>query len=406
MRKQTVVLKFSIESVTIIGFVLPENRLPDNKSHHYVPRFYLRNFSRSGKSVDLFNVDSQRLIKNAPIKGQCCRDYFYGKNLENEKSLSAIEGQVADLFRIINKRVRLPHYFTAGHLLLCFHIATQAYRTQYAADAVNEVADGMIREILKHDRRVTQDMLAQGKFGYDDPALISIAHAVQIYPLLMDLECRVLLAPQGTEFITSDNPVVMYNKFMLWRTDGSNTGIASKGLQIFFPVWPFLTLVMYDRDVYHFGRAKLDPVRMASVIDVHELNMLQVAAASENVYTYSSAANIFKVAQEASRYRRKKKVVIRTFPYKSQGDQKSELIATSREDIRTNAVLGFMRVHKRAKNWLKDFISREFQPPVVVRDQALLARYEAHVKAVKDGKAAPEDIVKSIFERPVVDGTF
>lgn len=386
--------------------LLPENFLPANKSHHYVPRFYLRNFSRSGKSVDLFNINSQRLIKNAPIKGQCCRDYFYGKNSENEKSLSAIEGQVADLFRLINQRVRLPHYFTAGHLLLCFHIATQAYRTQYAADTVNEFTDGMMREIMKHDRRITQDMLSQGKFGYDDPALISIAHAVQAYPLFMDLECRVLLAPRGTEFITSDNPVVMYNQFMLWRTHGSNTGIASKGLQIFFPIWPFLTLVMYDRDVYHLGRAKSDLVHMASAIDVHELNLLQVVAASENVYTFSSAANIFKVAQDASRYLRKKKVVVRTFPQPSQGERKSEIIATSHEDIRTNATLGFMRLHKRAKAWLKDFRSQRFQPAVVVRDQALMARFEAHAKAVKDGKAAPEDAIKSIFGKSVVDGTF
>lgn len=208
--------------------------MPDNKSHHYVPRFYLRNFSQSGKNVDLFNVDSQRLIKNAPIKGQCCRDYFYGKNPDNEKSLSSVEGQVAELFRLISEQVRLPHYFTAGHLLLCFHIATQASRTQYAADVVNAMADGMMREILKHDPSITPDMLAQVKFGYDDPAVISMGHATVGFPLLMDLECRVLLAPQGTEFITSDNPVVMYNQFMLWRTDGSNTGMASKGLQIFF----------------------------------------------------------------------------------------------------------------------------------------------------------------------------
>ena len=79
------------------------NLVPDNKSHHYVPRFYLRNFSRSGKSVDLFNIDSQRLIKNAPIKEQCCRDYFYGKNPDNEKSLSAAEGEVAQLFRLISQ---------------------------------------------------------------------------------------------------------------------------------------------------------------------------------------------------------------------------------------------------------------------------------------------------------------
>lgn len=380
--------------------------MPDNKSHHYVPRFYLRNFSRSGKCVDLFNIDSERLIKNAPIKGQCCRDYFYGKNLEHEKSLSSAEGEVATLFKIINEQVRLPHKFTAGHLLLCFHIATQAGRTQYAADVVNEMTDGIWKEVMKHDPTVTQDMLAQVKFGYDDPALVSIGHAALGFPLLMDLECRVLLAPRGTEFITSDNPVVKYNQFMLWRTEGSNTGLASKGLQIFFPIWPFLSLVMYDRDVYHFGKAKSALVHMASAIDVHELNMLQVIAASKNVYTFTPSANIFKVAQYAAEHRRKKKAVVKAFPQPNEGDRKSELIASSQEDIRTNAMLGFMRVHKHAKTWLKNFKSQRYQQATVVRDEVLVARFEAHVKAVTNGKAAPEDAIKSIFGKPVVDGTF
>lgn len=380
--------------------------MPDNKSHHYVPRFYLRNFSRSGKSVDLFNIDSERLIKNAPIKGQCCRDYFYGKNLEHEKSLSSAEGEVATLFKIINEQVRLPNKFTAGHLLLCFHIATQAGRTQYAADVVNEMTDGIWKEVMKHDPTVTQDILAQVKFGYDDPALVSIGHAVLGFPLLMDLECRVLLAPRGTEFITSDNPVVKYNQFMLWRTEGSNTGLASKGLQIFFPIWPFLSLVMYDPDVYHFGRAKSALVHLASAIDVHELNMLQVIAASKNVYTFTPSANIFKVAQYAAEHRRKKKAVVKAFPQPNEGDRKSELIATSHEDIRTNAMLSFMRVHKHAKTWLKNFKSQRYQQATVVRDEVLVARFEAHVKAVTNGKAAPEDAIKSIFGKPVVDGTF
>ncbi len=380
--------------------------MPDNKSHHFVPRFYLRNFSRSGKSIDVFNIGSQRLIKNAPIKGQCCRDYFYGKNPESEKSLSGAEGEVARLFQIINQQVRLPHYFTAGHLLLCFHIAIQANRTKYAADALNEITDGMMREFMKHDRQVTQDMLSQVRFGYDDPALISMGYGVLSFPLLMDLECRVLLAPRGSEFITSDNPVVKYNQFMRWRTDGSNTGFASKGLQIFFPIWPFLTLVMYDRDVYHFGRAKRSYVHIASAMDVHELNMLQVVAASENVYTHSSAANIFKVTQDAARYRRKKKAVVRVFPQPSETDHKSEIVMTSHEDIRTNALLGFMRVHKRAKTWFNNLRSQRYQPAVVMRDQELVMRYETHIKAVKDGKADHMDAIKSIFGKAVVDGTF
>jgi hypothetical protein len=380
--------------------------VPDNKSHHYVPRFYLRNFSRSGKSIDLFNIGSKRLIRDAPIKGQCCRDYFYGKNLDSEKSLSAAEGEVAQLFRLINQQVRLPRYFTAGHLLLCFHIATQARRTQYAAEVLDDMTDGMMREVMKHHHKVTPDMLAQVRFGYDDPALVSIAQATLSFPLLMDLECRALLAPRGTEFITSDNPVVMYNQFMSWRRVGSNTGLASKGLQVFFPIWPFLTLVMYDRDVYHFGRDKSAPIHMASPMDVHDLNVLQVAATSENLYMFSPAANIFKVTEDAAKFRREKKAVVRAFPQPNEGSRESELVAISYEDIRTNATLGFMRIHKHARAWLENFRSQRLQQAAIVRNPELVARFETHVQAVKDGKATSEEVITNMFGKPIADGTF
>jgi hypothetical protein len=124
------------------------------------------------------------------------------------------------------------------------------------------------------------------------------------------------------------------------------------------------------------------------------------------VYTFTSAANIFKVAQDAARYRRKKKAVVKAFPQPSKGNQQSDIIATSHVDIRTNATLGFMRVHKRARSWLEVFRSRRLQPAVVLRDEALVAKFEAHVKAFQEGKAAPEDSIKSIFGKSVVDGTF
>lgn len=361
--------------------------MPDNKSHHYVPRFYLKNFSQTGKSIDLFNVASSRLIEGAPIKGQCCRDYFYGKNIESEKSLAAAEGQIAELFRTINREVRLPNPFTAGHLLLCFHVVTQAYRTQYAADTLNELVDGMMRQVMKHDRRVTPDMLDKVRFGYDDPALIALAHAARGFPLLMDLECGAVLAPRGTEFLTSDNPVVLFNQFMHWRTEGSNTGIASKGLQVFFPIWPFLTLVMYDAGVYHFGKSKSTAVQMASAIDVHELNLLQVASASKNLYVFSSAANVFKVVESGLRYRRSAKGIVTAHPQPDEGTKKSEIIASSHVDIRAPVQLSFLRIHKHAKQWLDSLRAQRYQPAVVVRDLAVMKRFDEHEDAVKAGKA-------------------
>ena len=181
--------------------------MPDNKNHHFVPRFYLRNFTRSEKRIDLFNLKSGRLIKGAPIKGQRSRDYLYGKDAQNEKGLSEVEGEIASLFRNIAHHRRMPRPFTAGHFLLCVHVAMQALRTQYAGEALNETVDEMMKGTLKHDPRVGDEDLNDVRFGYETPWLVTVFQSMLGFPIVMNLELAALLAPKGTEFITSDNPV-------------------------------------------------------------------------------------------------------------------------------------------------------------------------------------------------------
>lgn len=380
--------------------------MPDNKNHHYVPRFYLRHFTPHASCIDLFNLKSQKLIRKAAIKGQCCRDYFYGKNTENEKSLSQAEGETARMFRALFALKRLPRPFTTGHLLLCFHIVTQAYRTQHAADALDEMTDGMWREIMKHDPRVTKEDLEKFSFGYAEPALVALGHAMRGFPLLMDLGMGLVIAPRGHEFIASDNPVVMTNKFMEWRKLGSNTGLATKGLQIFFPICPFLTLVMYDKGVYHFGAEKSTDLHSASAKDVMELNILQVASASENVYLFSSAANIFKVSEQAMRYRRSNKANVKVVAVDRTGKENSEIIQTSHQDITTDAELQFLRVHKQAKRWLSSFKEVRFQKAVIVRDEQIIDRFESHNKAIREGRANFEEMIFSVYGKHIEEGSF
>lgn len=380
--------------------------MPDNKNQHYVPRFYLRYFTQHERCIDLFNLRTKKLIRRAPIKGQCCRDYFYGKNLDHEKSLSQAEGEISSMFGALFERRRLPSPFSAGHLLLCFHVVSQAYRTQYAADTLDEITDGMWKEILKHDPTVSQEDLAKISIGYKDPALVALGYAMPAFPLLMDMGMGLVIAPSGLEFITSDNPVVMTNKFMEWRNLGSNTGLAAKGLQVFFPISPFVTIVLYDKGVYNFGRSKAANLHLASAEDVRDLNVLQVASASENVYLFSSAANIFQIFERAMRFRRSRKAEVKVVGEKQGKKEKSELVQTSREDIRIDTGLQFLRTHKHAMRWLDAFKKERHQKAVVVRDEQLLERFEAHDQAVRAGKARFEDRVFALFEKHVEDGTF
>ena len=71
--------------------------MPDHKSQHFVPRCYFKAFSLSeeGAAINLFNIRSEKCVQNAPVKGQCARNYLYGENLKLEKSLQWYEGEYA-----------------------------------------------------------------------------------------------------------------------------------------------------------------------------------------------------------------------------------------------------------------------------------------------------------------------
>ena len=70
--------------------------MPANRSQHFVPRCYLRNFARAdGKVIRLFNIKSRVLVESAPVKSQCAHDYLYGRD-ELEFHLGDIEGRYAE----------------------------------------------------------------------------------------------------------------------------------------------------------------------------------------------------------------------------------------------------------------------------------------------------------------------
>src|SRR5215471_12348105 len=64
------------------------------KNQHFVPRCLLKPFTyqNEGRAINLYNIRGDRLIERASVKGQCARDYLYGKDGKIETSLSRIEG--------------------------------------------------------------------------------------------------------------------------------------------------------------------------------------------------------------------------------------------------------------------------------------------------------------------------
>jgi len=224
--------------------------MPQNKKHHFVPKFLLRRFSHDEKSINLYNFKSKKRVIGANLSNQCYSNYLYGEDPTVEKSLSAAEGQVAALLRLVDKYGSLPPPDSPEREIMIFFVLSQHGRTTYAAEEVSEQMDAFMKEVLKENFAAEGLNPDEFQIGVKNPATWSMGHAVQSYPLLWDMGYKLLVNKTGVEFVISDNPVVFYNQLMSFRTFGSNCGLASKGLQIFVPISPTLTIMMFDPAVY------------------------------------------------------------------------------------------------------------------------------------------------------------
>src|SRR5690242_6913738 len=94
-------------------------------NHHFVPQFYLRNFSNGRASISLINIAKALAVPTATISGQCYRPKFYGETNELEDAFSDLEGAVAPLIRAIIDGNPLPQLNTSQHLCVFSFLAFQ-----------------------------------------------------------------------------------------------------------------------------------------------------------------------------------------------------------------------------------------------------------------------------------------
>jgi hypothetical protein len=72
------------------------------KNQHFVPKCLLRHApDEVQRSLDVFNIRSERLISNASLKSQASSNYMYGKDLTLEHHLAKLEGA----FDIVLKQI-------------------------------------------------------------------------------------------------------------------------------------------------------------------------------------------------------------------------------------------------------------------------------------------------------------
>jgi hypothetical protein len=218
--------------------------MASNKNQHFVPRCYLRPFSHDGRgnAINLFNIDRRRAIPNAPVKGQCSGDYFYGHDLRLEHALQAFEGEYAAIqARLAEPTYRLTDVDGASLRDFCClqYLRTEA-ASRRAVEAMNAVEDGVGID-SKEFRLTIRDAVRTAMFIF-----------LEARNVVSDLKVCLVRNQTRIPFITSDDPAVMTNRWHLQdhRVRGIAPGLQSAGILLLLPLSPNVFCVVYDGDVY------------------------------------------------------------------------------------------------------------------------------------------------------------
>jgi Protein of unknown function (DUF4238) len=367
--------------------------MPQNKRHHYVPRFYLRNFSSTGgQSIDIYNIRRGLIVNQGNLARQCYRDYFYGKTPAVEQHFAKIEANAANIIRSAIVHGQCPKKFSQEHLSLIAFIALQHSRTTYAEAAVNEQIDKLAKAtVARH-----LEGIEKVKISMNDAVMFSIRQTLLVAPVLYDLNVKLLIADSACRFITSDNPVVLYNHLYGKERKFGTVGFSCVGLQIFLPISPRHSFIFFDGGVYRVGSPRHQSIAI-SPSDVVALNEFQWYNALENLYFTASDQNEV-MNSEARRLiprRAREKVKFTEHPLPDTPEHHRIFLQVAKPYFKPTGFPTVISLRRR-----RGHQNRQGLPPP--RDPIRVRIVKDFSEAVDDGRAKGTDFTNFVAGHPLI----
>lgn len=319
-------------------------------AHHYVPQFYLRNFSSNKKSIGLYLIKQEKYVKDASIKKQACKDYLYGKDEKLENFLMIIESNCSKIIGEIIKTQKLPTKQSEDYCYLLLFMLLSEARTLERADASNEFIDVLAKTMLTLDRKIgiSKDFIEKISIKMTIPNLFPILASMENCLILSDLYSTLLINNTDRQFLTSDNPLIRYNQMYVQRNYAlRGYGLVNIGIQLFFPISPRLRICLYDGEVYDAITRKDGNIEINKGKQLDEINKLIYL----NAYEYIFFNNKVKKSYINRIVENNKSIKPRKYSeVKVSGTGNERLIAYSLRKVTEKINLGFFKIRDKYLN--------------------------------------------------------
>ncbi len=335
----------------------------EKKNQHYIPKFYLRNFSYefNGKQIGIFNINNSIFFPRAKIKTQGSGNFFYGHDGVVEDNLAQIEGILSPLIREITSVLKVPKQDGYSHLELLTFVALMDLRNPVFLNYIKDSRKLIAQRLIEVDETTNIDKLVP-KVSHDDAIKLALSSLPDIISNLSDLSYKLLINKTETPFITSDFPIIKYNQFLekkKWKY--GKTGYGNTGLQMFVPLSPSVIIVFYDSMIYKVGFKKRAVCDITRPKDVEQLNMLQVLNCYNTVFFNESITEhyIRQLFEKSSKFTRANKTMIELGNLVEVGDKKliveseekeeKNLIRLGTTDCDINLDINGLKIHSNSK---------------------------------------------------------
>jgi hypothetical protein len=275
------------------------NRMGSRINQHFVPQYFFRQFSGGAKCIQAFFPKMARLIRDAPIKGQCASPRFYGDD-EAETVLSHLESQYASAMRslITAAWTQDPVSAITPAILNSVYesVLVQRARSRFEVNKSKARSSAWMMEAFKHwlatsdepgHRHVLSKLNEQTvsiELNQAAVALQNIGTALLSGEILSDLDFCIIRNQTQLPFVFCDSPVIFHNSYYQNVKHRGVLGTTTPGLQIFLPLNSQLVLLLYDSDNYLCTYHNSGCVDVIEPSDISQINALQIHGFDEAIY--------------------------------------------------------------------------------------------------------------------------
>lgn len=260
--------------------------MANKKNQHYIPKFYLRNFSfeNDKKQIGIFNIANKYFYQKATLKNQGSRNFFYGNDGDVEDKLAKIEGIISRIILQIIDSEEIPKVNSDDYFNLCLFIVLTDLRNPVRVEIMKGKLEVMKEELLKTDSSINLDKFMPTP-SHEKIVKALLSNTLEMTNSITDLQCKLLINRTNIPFIASDYPVIKYNQFLeMHKWEHSKIGYETVGLQIFVPLNSKLTLLLFDSNIYKVGDKKKNYLEIKNELDINKLNILQFINCFETLF--------------------------------------------------------------------------------------------------------------------------